>query len=36
MTVYIADTCPICGGQLCMDTQDPDRVFCDTCDYEEN
>lgn len=29
-----AGTCPACGGNLCVDMQYPDRVYCDTCDYE--
>lgn len=29
-----AGTCPVCGGNLCVDVQYPDRVYCDTCDYE--
>ena len=29
-----AGTCPECGGTLCVDTQYPDRVYCDTCEYE--
>lgn len=29
-----AGTCPVCGGKLCVDVQCPDRVYCDTCDYE--
>lgn len=29
-----AGTCPVCGGHLCVDLQYPDRVYCDTCEYE--
>ena len=29
-----AGTCPVCGGNLCVDVQYPDRVYCDTCGYE--
>lgn len=29
-----AGTCPECGGNLCVDMQYPDHVYCDTCDYE--
>ena len=35
MTDYLTRVCPYCGGRLCVDTQYPDRVFCDTCEYEE-
>lgn len=27
-------TCPVCGGNLCVDVQYPDRIYCDTCGYE--
>lgn len=30
----LAGTCPECGGRLCVDPQYPDRVYCDTCEYE--
>lgn len=29
-----AGICPLCGGRLCVDPQCPDRVYCDTCEYE--
>lgn len=30
----LAGMCPKCGGKLCVDLQYPDRVYCDTCEYE--
>lgn len=35
MTDCTAGTCPVCGGRLCVDTEEPDRVYCDTCSYPE-
>ena len=35
MTDYLTRHCPRCGGRLCVDTQYPDYVFCDTCSYPE-
>ena len=36
MTDYLTRVCPNCGGRLCVNSSDPDRVYCDTCEYEEN
>ena len=36
MTDYLTRVCPECGGRLCVNSTDPDRVYCDTCEYEEN
>lgn len=36
MTDYLTRVCPECGGRLCVNSSDPDRVYCDTCEYEEN
>lgn len=36
MTDFTPYVCPVCGGRLCVDTQYPDRIYCDTCEYEEN
>lgn len=36
MTDYLTRACPECGGRLCVNSTDPDRVYCDTCEYEEN
>lgn len=35
MTDYLTRACPECGGRLCVNSTDPERVYCDTCDYEE-
>lgn len=35
MTDYLTRVCPNCGGRLCVNSSDPDRVYCDTCEYEE-
>ena len=35
MTDNLTRTCPRCGGRMCVNSTDPDRVYCDTCDYEE-
>ena len=35
MTDITPYTCPVCGGRLCVDTQYPDRIYCDTCNYPE-
>lgn len=34
MTDYPLYSCPVCGGRLCVDMQYPDRIHCDTCEYE--
>lgn len=36
MTDYLTRVCPNCGGRLCVNSSDPERVYCDTCEYEEN
>lgn len=36
MTDYLTRVCPNCGGRLCVNSTDPERVYCDTCEYEEN
>lgn len=36
MTDYLTRVCPNCGGRLCVNSSDPDRVYCDTCEHEEN
>lgn len=35
MIDFTAGTCPRCGGRLYVDTQYPDDVRCDTCEYPE-
>ena len=30
-----AGICPRCGGRLYVDTQHPDEIHCDTCNYPE-
>lgn len=35
MTDYLTRVCPECGGRLCVNSSDPERVYCDTCEYQE-
>lgn len=34
MEDYTVGDCPVCGGRLYVDTQYPDVIKCDTCEYE--
>ena len=34
MIDYTVGVCPECGGRLYVDSQYPDEIQCDTCDYE--
>ena len=34
MTDYLTRVCPECGGRLCVNSSDPDRVYCNTCEHE--
>ena len=35
MIDYATHPCPRCGGRLYVDTQYPDDIHCDTCNYPE-